>query len=215
MAILAAVAISALLGSAHAAPILDPSGDFLPSYTGPINSGLDVVAHEARLAGDRLVFSGQMAGAIAPTQAIGGVYITGVDRGQGTARFLTGTPVIGPHVVWDSVVRINPDGTGSFVNIIAGITTPLDPADISISGNDYVANLPLSLLAFGATAPPQQWTYNLWPRNGVGQNVQVSDLAPDDGNSPVAPEPSPIALAAVATAGMLARARTRRPVRAP
>jgi hypothetical protein len=45
----------------------------------------------------------------------------------------------------------------------------------------------VSLLLPAATRPPAEWTYNLWPRNGViiGQNQHVSDLAPDDGNSPV------------------------------
>ena len=64
--------------------------------------------------------------------------------------------------------------------------TPLNPADISISGNEFTASVPLSVLLPAATRPPQEWTYNVWPRNGTsGQNVHVSDLAPDDGNSPV------------------------------
>jgi hypothetical protein len=147
--------------------------------------GLDVVAHQVTFEGDRLVVFGRMAGPIAPTQAIGGVYLIGLDRGRGTPRFLTGTPIIGPHVLFDSVVRINANGTGQFNNLVAGVVTPLDPVDISISGDEFTANVPLSLLLPAATRPPLEWTYNLWPRNGVGNNVQVSDLAPDDGNSPV------------------------------
>ena len=40
---------------------------------------------------------------------------------------------------------------------------------------------------FRAPRPPEQWTYNLWPRNSavIGNNAAVPDLAPDDGNSPV------------------------------
>src|SRR5262249_27671960 len=47
--------------------------------------------------------------------------------------------------------------------------------------------VPLSVMLPMATRPPEQWTYNLWPRNSavIGQNAAVSDLAPDDGNSPV------------------------------
>ncbi len=89
-------------------------------------------------------------------------------------------------------MRINPDGTGAVANQLIGVpprgvVTPLDPADISINGDEFTASVPLSLLLPAATHPPQQWTYNLWPRNGVviGQNQHVSDLAPDDGNSPV------------------------------
>lgn len=177
----------ALEDRAVPAVISDPVGDFLPTYTGAQVAGLDVVAHEVDFLQDqdRMVFYGKMDGAIAPTQAVGGLYLFGIDRGQGTARFLSGTPVIGPNVVWDSVLRINPNGTGNFNNLLAGLNTPLNPADIHINGNEFTASVPLSLLTPAATKPPQEWTYNLWPRNGVGQNVQVSDLAPDNSNSPV------------------------------
>jgi hypothetical protein len=184
-------------GPARAGLIVDPVGDFLPTYTGPRDPGLDVVAHAVLLQGDRMVFFSRMAGPIAPTQAIGGVYLIGLDRGQGTPRFLNppaAPPVIGPHVLFDSVLRINPDGTGLFNNLVAGISTPLNPADISISGNEFTANVPLSLLLPAATRPPQEWTYNVWPRNGVGLNVQVSDLAPDDSNSQVQTVPEPVSL---------------------
>ena len=210
----AGLAFTVLSGPASAAPIVNAPGDFLPTYTGPQNAGLDVTAHEVTLTADRLIFYGLMSGDIAATTSIGGVYITGVDRGQGTARFLNAPaapPTIGPNVTWDSVLRIAPNGTGSFINIIAGVTTPLDPLDITITGNEYEARVPLGLFALGATRPAEQWTYNLWPRNGQGLNVQVSDLAPDDGNSPVhsVPEPGTLSVAAVGAVGLL-RVRRRR-----
>src|SRR5215510_7359588 len=71
-----------------ATTITDPLGDFLPTYTGPQDAGLDVLTHEVTLVGDRLNFFGKMAGLIAPTQSIGGLYLIGVDRGLGTPRFL-------------------------------------------------------------------------------------------------------------------------------
>jgi hypothetical protein len=165
----------------------DPTGDFLPGYTGPHDPGFDVVSYEAVLVGDRVIFAGEMAGPIAPTQALGGLYIIGVDRGQGTPRFAGRTPVIGPNVLWDSVVRVNPDGTGLFNNIIAGVITPVSAADITISGNQFTASVPVSVMLPAATRPPEQWTYNLWPRNSavIGNNAAVPDLAPDDGNAPV------------------------------
>src|SRR4051812_49466974 len=170
----------------------DPRDDFLPTYTGTALPGLDVVAHQVTVVGDRVVFFGRMAGPITPTQAVGGLFLIGIDRGLGTPRFTRGTPVIGPNVKWDGVVRVNADGTGNFANQIIGtpplgVVTILDPADIRIDGNHFTANLPLSLFTPGATLPPEQWTYNLWPRNAVviGQNQHVSDLAPDDGNAPV------------------------------
>jgi hypothetical protein len=180
--------VEALEDRSVPAAFSDPVGDILPTYTGAQLPGMDVVAHEVVLLGDRVVFSGQMAGPIAPTQTIGALYLFGVDRGLGTPRFLdppNSPPVIGPNVVWDLVVRINPNGTGQVNNIIAGrLVTPLSTADISIIGNEFTASVPLSVLLPAATRPPEEWTYNLWPRNGIGLNVQVSDLAPDDGNSP-------------------------------
>jgi hypothetical protein len=182
--------VEALEDRAVPAAISDPVGDFLPTYTGRQDPGLDVMAHEVVYLEDqgRMVFSGTMAGPIAPTQALGGLYLIGVERGRGTPRFLNtpnAPPDIGPNVLWDSVLRINPNGTGNFNNLLAGVNTPLNPTDILINGNQFTASVPLSLLLPSSTRPPQEWTYNLWPRNGVGQNVQVSDLAPDDGNSPV------------------------------
>ena len=173
--------------SARSNTISDERDDFLPAYGGPHDPGLDVVAHQTTLAGDRVIFFGRMAGPIAPTQGVGGLYIIGVDRGRGTPRFRNGTPVIGPNVTWDLIVRINPDGTGLVNNLVGSAVTPLDPDDVRIDGNNFVASVPLSLLTPAATRSPEQWTYNLWPRNGLvpGQNVNVSDLAPDDGNSPV------------------------------
>jgi hypothetical protein len=173
--------------SGASAWIADPVGDFLPGYTGPQDPGLDVIAHRAMVTPQHVIFAGKMDGPIAPTQEIGGLYIIGVDRGQGTARFAGRTPVIGPNVLWDSVVRINPDGTGLFNNIIGGVVTPLDPADITIDGNEFSVSVPLSAMLASATRPPAEWTYNLWPRNSavIGNNAAVPDLAPDDGNSPM------------------------------
>jgi hypothetical protein len=166
--------VESLEDRAVPALIADPVGDFLPTYTGVQDPGLDVVAHEVVYLEDQgeLVFFGQMTGPVAPTAAVGGLYLFGVDRGQGTPRFRGRVPEIGPNVVWDS---------------IGGVITPLDPSSITITGNEFTVRVPLSLMSPLATRPPEEWTYNLWPRNGVsvGMTVQVSDLAPDDGNSPV------------------------------
>ena len=178
--------VEALEDRSVPAAISDPVGDFLLTYTGPQLPGMDVVAHEVVVLEDRgRVILGRMP-PDAPTPAIGACTFP-ADRGQGTPRFLGGTPQIGPNVLWDSLVIINPAGIGRVNNQVAGVVTLLNPADIHINGNEFTASVPLSLLLPAATRPPQEWTYNLWPRNStnIGQNAAVSDLAPDDGNAPV------------------------------
>jgi hypothetical protein len=72
-------------------------------------------------------------------------YLIGLDRGPGTPRFLNppaAPPVIGPNVLFDSVLRISPNGTGLFKNLVAGVMTPLNPADIYINGNEFTARVP-------------------------------------------------------------------------
>jgi hypothetical protein len=174
-------------GDGGSAWILDPVGDFLPGYTGLHDPGLDVTAHRVLVTRTRVIFCGKMAGPIAPTKDIGGLYIIGVDRGSGTPRFRGRLPEIGPNVLWDSVVRVNPDGTALFNNILTRVVTPLDPADVTIDGDEFSVSVPLSAMLPSASLPPEQWTYNLWPRNSavIGNNAAVPDLAPDDGNSPV------------------------------
>src|SRR5262249_38964451 len=150
------------------AVISDPVGDFLTGYTGPRDGGFDVVAHEVVYLQDegRLVFYGRMDGPIAPTQAQGGLDIFGVDRGLGPPRFAGRRPFIAPNVLGASAAPINPDGTGLFNNVVGGgVITPLSPGDITINGNEFTASVPLSVMLPGATRPPEQWTYNLWPRN--------------------------------------------------
>jgi hypothetical protein len=167
--------------------IFDPVGDILPSYAGGVLPGMDVVAHEVVLLAEqgRVVFHGKMAGPVADTADVHGLYLFGVDRGSGTPRFLsTPGPVIGPNVVWDSIVRVNPDGTGLFNNVVGGVITPLGPDNIHIDGNEFTVSVPLRLMLPASARPPEEWTYNLWPRDGIGNNAQVSDLAPDDGNVP-------------------------------
>ena len=119
-----------------------------------------------------------MAGPIAPTQAIGGLYLIRSGPRPGNAalpEFARGPPIIGPNVLWDSIVRINPNGTG-LREQPRRRTTPLDPLDITHQRQRVHRQRSSEPVLPAATRPPEEWTYNLWPRNGVGLNVQVSDL---------------------------------------
>jgi hypothetical protein len=207
-------------GIAAAAPITDPVGDFLPTYLAsgrPAGADLDVVSAEViyHPGSHQFEFIGTMAGAIGSTPAAGGespLYVWGVDRGQGTERFLAGSPSIGDGVAFDSVIILRPNGTIT-VNLfgLGGGATNLVGA--LINGNTISAFLSESLLpstgdAFSA------YTWNLWPRFGAGLNAQISDFGPneavgaiDAANAPVSvPEPSTMALFGI---GALAIARRR------
>lgn len=208
-------------GIATAVPIVDPVGDFLPTYLSsgrPVGADLDVVAAEViyHSATRRFEFIGTMAGAIGTTAAIGAespLYVWGVDRGQGTERFLAGSPAIGDGVAFDSVVILRPNGTAS-VNLfgLGGGATNLPAGTALISGNTISAFLDEALLpslgrGFG------DYTWNLWPRFGAGQNSQISDFSPNEASGGVdaanarvtLPEPTTLALLGIGTLALVGR----------
>lgn len=206
----AVAACAACSVGATAEVVIDAVGDFLPTYTvADQNPDLDVVSSEVTLdvVAETVTFSGTHAGAIGQTP--GALYVWGLDRGQGTERFQTSDPAIGEGVFFDSVLVLRPDGTGVFNDFINGIATPLDAGDVLIDGGTIAsAALPLSL--FPSTGlSPEHYTWNLWPRVGLGANNQISDFAPDARNASltVVPEPGALGLLTVAVIGALGRRR--------
>ena len=174
---------------------LDPVGDFLSVYTGPPNGDLDVIAVDAFLSEpDEVVLVATHAAPIGATP--GAAYVWGIDRGAGTEPFPTLDPPTGEGVVFDSVVILLPDGTGSFVDLAGGgPPQALDPSSIDILGSTISVSLPRSLL------PSQgldfaDYGYNLWPRFAPGganpaDNTQISDFAPDASTFTARPQEVP------------------------
>ena len=200
-------------GSAGASPITDPVGDFLPTYTGPKNPALDVIRASVTFDGSRFILEAKMGGPINPA-AVGTAwsYVWGFDRGAGTERFVGGNPSVGQGVKFDSVVVINPNGTGAIARL-AGPAGTGTLSDIVVDGDTIRASAPLSALP-GLGFAPWDYTWNLWPRSGGG-NAAISDFAPDASNAPVA-NPEPASLLVFGALGLTAvglRAFARKGVR--
>lgn len=200
---------------AYAGPVTDTAGDFLATYTGPHNGDMDVLSADVTYnqTTDTLQFFGTLDGLIGTTP--GALYVFGVDRGQGTERFLSGTPAIGAGVFFDMVVVVRPDTTAVINDFINNQVTQLPVGTVRIQ-NDSFATESLDAALFPSTGfETAEYTWNLWPRQGLGANVQISDFAPDAANVGVSavPVPSTLALLGIAGLGMMRRLKVSAPRR--
>jgi len=196
--------VAGTAGRAEAVLISDPVNDFIPTYTaGPKNGDLDVTSVGVTFNGSRFVLTATLNGTLGTTP--GALFVWGVDRGAGTARF----GAIAPGVLFDSVVVLQADATGTVNRIVGGGSSILAPGDVTVSGNTLTAIVPASFLP-SLGKPEAEYTFNLWPRLGAGNNNQISDFAPDNSNigATVVPEPSSIVLASLG--GLILLARWRR-----
>ena len=215
-----ALCAAALLGSASARAdigINDPAGDFLPTYTGARTGDLDVLsAFVTYNPGSNTFFlSSTLAAPLGTTSTA--FYVWGFDRGQGTQRFVGGTPSVGAGVSFDSVVIFRLDGSATVNRLVGGGSSAL-PGAVTFSGNTITGTIDAALLPTRGFAPTA-YTWNLWPRDGAVPAASgvaaISDFAPNGSNAPVAiapvPEPETYALFAVGL-GMIGwlRRRTRR-----
>lgn len=195
---LAATCLAAA-GASHGIGIVDATGDWAATYsaTGPRAGDLDVIGAFVTYNPDTgvFVFSGTMDDDIGTTP--GAVYVFGVDRGAGTARF--GPAATG--VKFDAVVVINPAGTSS-INLFNGSPAQALPAGAFQSfGSTVIGTVAGSLLPSTGLAP-SAYTWNLWPRApGIGGVAGIPDFAPDNsmvGATNLSPVPEPGAWALLA-----------------
>ncbi len=187
---LAAAALTALAAQlSQAAPgITDPVGDFLPTFGGSTSSAdLDVISAFVTYNGstDTFLFSSTQAGAVGSTA--GGFYVWGVNTGAGTAAFAANGL---PGVLFDRVVLLRPDGTGS----IGG--TALPAGSVSIAGGTITGTVSGALLPSNGFAHAN-YTFNLWPRSSAAGTgfAQIADFAPDGVNFTAIPVPEPASFA--------------------
>ncbi|HEY4031823.1 MAG TPA: autotransporter outer membrane beta-barrel domain-containing protein [Caulobacteraceae bacterium] len=162
------------VSAAQAAPISDPQGDFIPSYTGPKGGDLDVLSIQGVYNGVTLRLDGVVNGA--PGTTAGGSYIWGLQRGAGTARLAAQAP----GVLFDATVSITPGGATTVRDLASGVSTTLPASATVISGNKVSVTFNASLLPNLGLATPR-YLINLWPRGAAG----ISDFAPDNSDAPL------------------------------
>ena len=190
---LAAATLALASVSAHA-QVIDPVGDFLPTYTGPQNGDLDALSLFVVFSESGVTLTSTVNGTVGDT--LGSAFIWGVDRGSGTDRLITsGPPAVGPADLFlDAVVRLESGGGGrvmTFPTVGAPITTLLDPSTISISGSTITTTIPFDVL-FSTGFDHEDYTYAFWTRSELGSQAFIADLAPDGGSfrGTAVPEPA-------------------------
>lgn len=192
------------LATAPAFAFNDPANDFISTYAGLKNPDVDVLSASVAFDGTDYIFETTMAGNIG--QSDGALYVWGFNRGAGTARFSPAIPGT-EDILFDSVVIMRPDTTLTVNRIVGGGSTNFGIGTVSITGATMTARV-------AATELPTQgfalsdYTYNLWPRIGSGNNNQISDFAPDNTNAKVDVVPEPVTMTAMAV-GLMAMLRRR------
>jgi hypothetical protein len=122
--------------------------------------------------------------------------------------------VIAPGVLFDEVLAVTNTGTATVRDLIAGTANTLPASATTISGNTLTVSFATSL-APSLGLPLNGYTWNLWPRTGVGNDNQISDFAPDNSNVRVTvsavPEPTSLAMWLAGCIGLsVAMRRARR-----
>ncbi len=179
--------------SGVAGVVMDPSGDFLASYTGPQGGDLDVLAAEVRVntSAGTIQFFSTMAADIGTTTGV--TYVFGLNRGAGTERFNTGGLPVGAGVFFDSVVQLRPNGTGQFNDLITPANNFVFSAGTVLISGASIGTKALNLALFPTKGfAPLAYTWNLWPRMaGITGNAAIPDFAPDASMAGVTAVPEP------------------------
>lgn len=194
--LLRATAAVVLLASATtvSATIVDPTDDFLSTYTGPQNGDVDILSADVAFDGTSFFLNAMMDGTIGTTP--GTLFVWGINRGSGTPRLTFGSPIVGAGILFDAVVVMFPDGTLRVVTFpLAGAPTiSVFQGGTAISGDSLSATVSLALLGSMGFAP-EDYVFNFWSRTRVnpaldGTNAEIADFLASSQEPRAVPEPA-------------------------
>ena len=181
-------------GTAASATVVDPTDDYLSTYTGPQNGDVDILSGDVAFDGTSYFLTSTLNGSIGTTA--GSIFVWGVNRGSGAPRLTFGTPSVGAGVLFDAVIVMFPDGTLRVVTIpLAGAPTiNVIAGGTGVADDTLSATVPLALLGSMGFAP-EDYSFSFWSRTRVnpahdGTNAEIADFLPSSMLARTVPEPA-------------------------
>ena len=199
---------------AHAGAIIDPAGDFLPTFTGTPTGEVDIVSASVVRRATGFEFLVTANGAVGTTPGV--LYVWGINRGAGTPRLSFGTPSIGAGINFDAVFVMFSNGDARVAAFPAAGPPAITnlPGALSLNGNNISGFASLSLLPSRGFAV-EDYSFSLWTRQRAnplldGTNVEIADFLGAGGFTASVPEPSSWAMLLAGFAGVGLAARRKR-----
>lgn len=161
----------------------EAAGTFYKDYTGPQRPAISAIGADGAYspAAQTITVLAKMAGPVFN----GGpnYYVWGWDRGSASTK--TAPFPDEPAVKFDAVMVVTADPasgvlTGS-INLLNG--APAQPVTPVLAAADTIAvTFPASMLPTTGATSPQLYTWNLWPRSGLGGTpaAQIASFIPDN-----------------------------------